>query len=150
MLAKLLDRNKIPKGKISAAGTAFLKAQKVPAKIARELARCTFDGMVEFGSARLFSLAALPAMNKRFGFRRALKNGFLIIGEGPSGDAIAVELKNGEVAFLSHDVLLEFDPECNTFAECVARSKLQMAVFFERSDKEKDFPCDFYGAGGGG
>ena len=64
------------------------------------------------------------------------------------GNPIAVELTNGQVAFLSHDLLWGFDAECTAFEECVARSTLDMDAFWTRALVDKDFPVDFYGASG--
>jgi hypothetical protein len=63
-------------------------------------------------------------------------------------DPIAVELSNAQVAFLAHEVLWGFDPDCTDFEDCVARSTLDIDTFWERALAWNDFPADFYAARG--
>jgi hypothetical protein len=77
-----------------------------------------------------------------------IRNGFLVIGNGLNGDPIAIELSNGEVAFLAHDLLWGLDSECTAFEDCVARSTLDIDTFWARALVEDDFPVDFYVARG--
>lgn len=102
---------------------------------------------VRVGNLTLYPFSALPKKNGKPN-EHALRNGFLVIGHGLNGDPIAVELAKGEVAFLSHEVLWGLDPECDSFDACVARSTLDIDTFWTRASEAKDFPVDFYEAGG--
>jgi hypothetical protein len=103
--------------------------------------------MIHVGRLTLYPFDALPKQNAKPN-HHALRNGFLVIGNGLNGDPIAVELTNGEVAFLSHDLLWGLDPDCTDFEECVARSSLDIDTFWSRASKDNEFPIDFYSAGG--
>jgi hypothetical protein len=143
--AKELGLHAVPPAEVT---LAFLEKQRVPHKIVETLKACSVTRWMSVGSLTLECFANLPKANAKPN-RRALQNGFLVVGSGLSGDPIAVELSNGEVAFLSHEILWSFDPECDSFEECVARSTLDLDTFWSRALTEPDFPCDFYGAGGG-
>ena len=139
------------KGKPSKTGLkealAFLTKHHVPPAIVRKLQACAIARPIQVGSFVLYPLASLPKENGREN-RRALANGFLVMGRGATGDPVAVELKTGQVAFLSHDTLSGFDPETTRFEECVARSSLGIGEFWKRAMEQPDFPRDFYEAGG--
>jgi hypothetical protein len=131
-----------------AATVAFLKRHGVPPRIIQNLKACSVPSFVRVGHLTLYPFSALPKQNGKPN-HHALPNGFLVVGHGLNGDPIAVELSNGEVAFLAHDLLWGLDPECTAFEECVARSTLDIDTFWERALVEDDFPVDFYAAGGG-
>jgi hypothetical protein len=133
----------------SAATIAFLEKHRVPPKIVRTLQACSFANWLRVGHLTLYAFAELPKQNRKPN-HYALRNGFLVMGNGLNGDPVAVELSNGKVAFLAHDVLWTFDPDCNAFEDCVARSKLDIDTFWTRALTNDDFPVDFYAAGGGG
>jgi hypothetical protein len=128
---------------------AYLARREVPAATVRELFACTFEGTIEIGPVRLFSVDDMPRANTEETFRRAVKKGFFVVGEGPTGDAVAVELATGIVAFLSHDVLLGFDPDCHRLDDAVARSPFDVVAFYDAASRDPTFPPDFYAAGGG-
>jgi hypothetical protein len=132
----------------SAATIAFLKKHRVPPKTLQILKACSVSAPIRIGRLTLYAFSALPKQNGRPN-QHALRNGFLVIGTGLNGDPIAVELSNGEVAFLAHDKLWGLDPECTAIEECVARSTLDIETFWARAFVEDDFPVDFYAAGGG-
>jgi hypothetical protein len=127
---------------------SFLKKHRVPPGIVQRLEACSFSSFIRVGRLTLYSFSELPEQNARSN-HHALRNGFLVIGSGLNGDPIAVELSNAEVAFLSHEVLWGFDPDCTRFEECVSRSTLDIDTFWERALVDDDFPVDFYAAGGG-
>jgi hypothetical protein len=131
----------------SAATVAFLKRHHVAPKTIQCLKACSVSSLIRVGRLTLYPFSALPKENGRPN-QHALRNGFLVIGSGLSGDPIAVELSNGKVAFLSHEILWGLDPECTAFEECVARSMLDIDTFWARALVEDDFPVDFYAAGG--
>jgi hypothetical protein len=131
----------------SAATLAFLKKHRVRQRITRSITACSIPSFIRVGRLTLYPFSALPKQNGKRN-QHALRNGFLVIGNGLNGDPIAVELSNGEVAFLSHDLLWGLDPECTAFEECVARSTLDIDTFWTRALVEDDFPVDFYAAGG--
>jgi hypothetical protein len=132
----------------SAATLTFLEKHRVPPGITQSLKACSIPSFIHVGRLILYPFSALPKQNAKPN-HHALRNGFLVIGKGLNGDPIAVELSNAEVAFLSHEVLWGFDPDCTHFEECVARSKLDIDTFWERALDDDDFPVDFYAAGGG-
>ncbi len=132
----------------SAATIAFLKKHHVPQIIIHILLAGSVSALVRVGRLTLYPFSALPKQNGRPN-QHALRNGFLVSGNGLNGDPIAVELSNGEVSFLAHDMLWGLDPECTAFEECVARSTLDIDTFWARALVEDDFPVDFYAAGGG-
>jgi hypothetical protein len=131
----------------SKASLAFLKKHHVAPRIVRTLQGCSVPAPIRVGRLTLYPFSALPKLNGKPN-HHALRNGFLVMGNGLNGDPIAVELSNGEVAFLAHDLLWGFDPECTAFEECVARSALDMDTFWARALVDDDFPVDFYVAGG--
>jgi hypothetical protein len=131
----------------SASTLAFLKKHHVPPRIVRTLQACSASTLIRIGQLTLYPFSALPKQNGKPN-HHALRNGFLVIGHGLNGDPIAVELANGEVAFLAHDLLWGLDPECTAFEECVARSTLDIDTFWARALVEDDFPVDFYAASG--
>jgi len=148
MLAKVVrSATKAPRIAPSVATLAFLKRHRVPGKIIKKLEACSVSTVVPVGRLTLHPFSALPKENGKPN-HLALENGFLVIGSGLSGDPIAVELSNGQVAFLSHDRLWEFDPDGMSFEDCVARSTLGIDDFWARALVEDDFPVDFYEAGG--
>jgi hypothetical protein len=132
----------------SAHTLAFLNKHRVPSGIVDTLKLCSVSAFIRVGHLILHPFSALPKENDTPN-HHALRNGFLVIGKGLNGDPIAVELSKAEVAFLSHDVLWGFDPDCTHFEECVARSTLDIDTFWERALLWEDFPVDFYAAGGG-
>jgi hypothetical protein len=127
---------------------SFLKRHRVPPGIVESLEACSVSSFVRVGRLTLCPFSALPEKNARPN-HYALRNGFLVIGSGLTGDPIAVELSNAQVAFLAHEVLWGFDPDCTDFEDCVARSTLDIDTFWERALVDDDFPADFYAAGGG-
>ena len=127
---------------------SFLKKHRVPPGIIQSLEACSVSSFVRVGRLNLYPFSALPEENAKSN-HHALRNGFLVIGSGLNGDPIAVELSNAQVAFLAHEVLWGFDPDCTDFEECVARSTLDIDTFWERALVDDDFPVDFYAAGGG-
>jgi hypothetical protein len=133
---------------LSAATLSFLKKHRVPPGITQSLEACSVSSFIRVGRLTLYPFSALPKENAKPN-HFALRNGFLVIGAGLNGDPIAVELSNAQVAFLSHDVLWGFDPDCMYFEECVARSTLDIDTFWDRALTDQDFPVDFYAAGGG-
>jgi hypothetical protein len=132
----------------SAGTLSFLKKHHVPIGITRSLEACSVSSSIPVGRLTLYSFSELPKRNAKPN-QHALRNGFLVIGKGLNGDPIAVELSKAEVAFLSHERLWGFDPECADFEECVARSTLDIDTFWARALSDADFPVDFYEAGGG-
>jgi hypothetical protein len=130
-----------------AATDAFLEKHGVRAKIVQSLKQWSVSKRAYIGQLRICPLAELRRANARPN-HLALRNGFLVIGDAINGDPIAIELSNGEVAFLSHDILWGIDLECTAFEECVARSTLDIGTFWSRALAEDDFPTDFYSAGG--
>ena len=132
----------------SADTLSFLKKHRVPPGIIQSLKACSIPSSIRVGRLTLYPFSALPKQNAKPN-HHALRNGFLVIGNGLNGDPIAVELSNAEVAFLSHELLWGLDPECTRFEECVARSKLDIDTFWTRALAWDDFPVDFYAAGGG-
>jgi hypothetical protein len=128
------------------AALAFCKKHHVPAPIVAALKTCAFKGWIECDSGlRLAGFAKLPGANRGV-HRRALENGFLIIGECPNGDPLAVELATQKMVYISHDVMYELDDEDDWDDKSVARTKLTIDRFWSRAENEKDFPCDFYAA----
>jgi hypothetical protein len=151
MLKKVLSTihpKPLPK-RVDAKALAWLKANGVPAKIIAALSVCTFKAPVRVGPLELFPIAMLPEKNRGKRDGQAIRHGFLVIGEGPTGDPVAIELANAQVAFLSHDKLWGRDPECVGMEECVARSTLGLDDFFALALTDESFPADFYAAGGG-
>ena len=128
---------------------AYLTRRELPAALVRELSACAFARTAEIGPVRLFSVEDMPRANAEPAFRRAVKKGYFIVGESRTGDAIAVELATGNVAFLSHDVLIGFDPDCQRLEDAVARSPFDVAAFYDAASRDPTFPPDFYAAGGG-
>ncbi len=133
---------------LSAATIAFLKKHQIPPKIVQSLKACSVSTLVRVGRLTLYPFSVLPKQNGKPN-QHALRNGFLVMGSGLNGDPIAIEVSNGEIAFLAHEVLWGLDPECTAFEECVARSTLDIDTFWPRALVEEDFPVDFYSAGGG-
>ena len=131
----------------SATTLAFLDKHHVAPRIVEALKACSVSRELQVGNLRLYPFSALPTQNRKPN-HYALKNGFLVMGNGLNGDPLAVELSNGQVAFLAHDVLWGFDPECSAFEDCVARSALDIDSFWTRALADDDFPVDFYAAGG--
>jgi hypothetical protein len=132
----------------SAETLSFLKKHRVPPGIIQSLMACSVSSFMRVGRLTLYPFSALPKENARSN-DPALRNGFLVIGSGLNGDPIAVELANAQLAFLAHEVLWGFDPDCTDFEECVARSTLDIDTFWARALVDDDFPVDFYSAGGG-
>jgi hypothetical protein len=132
----------------AAATLAFLTKHHVPPPIIQTLRACSVSAEIRVGRLTLYPFSALPKQNGKPN-HHALRNGFLVMGNGLNGDPIAVELSNGEVAFLAHDLLWGLDPECTAFEECVARSTLDIDTFWARALADPAFPVDFYSAGGG-
>lgn len=128
---------------------AYLARRELPAALVRDLAACTFEGTVQIGPIRLFSVEDMPRANTAETFRRAVKKGFFVVGEATTGDGVAVELATGNVAFLSHDVLIGFDPDCHRLDDAVARSPFDLVAFYDAASRDDGFPADFYAAGGG-
>ncbi len=133
---------------VDAKALLWLKQKKVSGKVVAVLRMCTFTAPLQIGRLTLFPLAMLPEKNRGKRDGQAIKNGFLIIGEGPTGDPVAIELSNGQVAFLSHDSLWGRDPDCVGMEECIARSTLGIDDFFALASTDSSFPADFYAAGG--
>jgi len=128
------------------AALAFCKKHKVPAAVVTTLKVCAFKGWIECDSGlRLGSFAKLPSANRGV-HRRALDNGFLIVGECPNGDPLAVELATKKMVYISHDVMHEQDEEDEWDDKSVARTNLTIDRFWSRAEDEKDFPCDYYAA----
>jgi hypothetical protein len=131
----------------SANTLSFLKKNRVPAGIIQSLKACSIPSSIRVGRLSLYPFSALPKQNAKPN-HHALRNGFLVIGNGLNGDPIAIELLNAEVAFLSHELLWGLDPECTRFEECVARTTLDIDTFWARALAWDDFPVDFYAARG--
>lgn len=93
----------------SATTIAFLRKHHVPPKAIQVLKASSVSAPIRVGRLTLYPFSALPKQNGRPN-QHALRNGFLVIGNGLNGDPIAVELSNGEVAFLAHDILWGLDP----------------------------------------
>lgn len=126
---------------------SFLKKHRVSPGIIQSLIPCSVSSFIPVGHLTLYPFSALPKENTGSN-GPALRNGFLVIGSGLNGDPIAVELSNARVAFLAHEVLWGFDPDCTDFEDCVARSTLDIDTFWERALAWNDFPVDFYAARG--
>jgi hypothetical protein len=133
----------------SPASLAFLAKHGVSSKIVRALSATSVSAKtIPFGRISIASFSDLPKINKKPN-QAGLAHGFLVIGEGPTGDLVALELADAKVAYLSHSALWE-DPlfECAEFSDAVVRSGLELVTFLTLAEERPDFPADFYAAGG--
>jgi len=128
------------------AAIEFCKKKRIPAPIVAKLKVCAFKGYLECDSGLvLAAFAKLPSGNRGV-HRRALENGFLIVGHCPNGDPLAVELATQKMVYISHDIMYELDAEDGWDETCIARSNLTLDRFWSRAESEKNFPIDYYAA----
>lgn len=100
--------------------------------------------MPELGKLWLSRLADADRENIEELIAPCIENGFLIVGSGLNGDPIALELRTGAIAFISHDMLWEGDYE--SFPEVVARTPLGFQEFWLSALTDPAFPRDSYDA----
>ncbi len=68
--------------------------------------------------------------------------GFVIVGCGPNGDPMVVEVSTGRVGYASHDVLWE-DPLAEV-GKNVALMRLSLADHINKLRSDSKHPCDYY------
>lgn len=123
---------------------AFLRANGVPEDVLSMLNSCAFAGSLRIGNLWLSRLPEADRENTETQNAPCLKNGFLIVGSGLNGDPIALELRTGKVAFISHDDLWEDDYD--SFQDLVVRTPLAFEEFYLEALSDSNFPCDSYDA----
>ena len=74
-----------------------------------------------------------------------IENGYLIIGKGPNGDLLCVDMKKGTVGYAYHDNLWERTYE--EFSDIYIDMPIHLEKFIEMMLKDKsDYPTDGYDA----
>ncbi len=119
---------------------AFLRRYAVPQELIDSLDECAHAGPIRIGPVSLSRLAELDKDNQDEAHATCIERGFLIVGSGLNGDAIAVDLASGTMAFVSHDILWE--KAYDDFEECVVRTPMTFHEFWHEAFSSPNFPRD--------
>jgi hypothetical protein len=122
----------------------FLHSHDVPEPIVARLRECALTAPVRVGLLRLSRLAELDRENTEAVNAPCIQHGFLIVGSGLNGDPIAIDLRTGTMAFVSHDALWEEDYQ--DFNEVVFSTPLSFDEFWVGAYLDPKFPRDSYDA----
>jgi hypothetical protein len=82
---------------------SWLRDNKVSKGLASKLARPTLRNNVGIGAVSFYSEKDIMSVNSEEGVPIALKAGLLIVGSGPNGDPVAIDVRDqtGSVGFIS-------------------------------------------------
>jgi hypothetical protein len=117
----------------------WARAHGVSQELLSTLAECAYEGPIRIGPISLSRLATLEADNSEEN-AAPIDHGFLLVGYGVNGDPVAVELRTGRMAFISHDELWE--GSYGDFEECIVRTSLGFHEFWAAALTSSDFPRD--------
>lgn len=136
----------------------FLKKYEATSSLLSFLEKNSFSSNKMFGKVYFDAANDLAKHNLVEENRKCVENGLLIIGSGPNGDPIVVDMNTLEVGYVFHDELWENDS--GDIQNSVVRMKCSVGMFFEIVATDPGFPVDAYeaedymaknfGAGSGG
>jgi hypothetical protein len=109
----------------------FLARRAIPAPLRALLEAHSYKSTVTFGNNRFSRVNRIVRGNKEPMVRmvRCLQEGLLVVGSGPGGDPIVVDLENdGAISFISHDLF--FEDHALAARETISPTPFDLGSFF--------------------
>lgn len=69
-----------------------------------------------------------------------IRHGFLMIGDGPNGDILCLDIQTGEAAYVAHDDLWEHPDD--SFDDMLVPLKMGLTDFLSMAFSGEDYPID--------
>ncbi len=109
----------------------------------RDQRHACYSSFVKFGHNTFNSPTELKWENEEDQNRKIYEKGLLIVGSGLNGDPIVINMKNGNMGFLCHDILWETEDEIN-LEEIYIELNETFGSFYYQSITNPNFPVDYY------